>query len=176
MGFTPHQRLTVGKVDLDPVCGMPVGADALRLEYMGFVFRFCSRQCQERFEAHPQLYVGHPGEVAPRQRGERIPKRRRFMLATQATPEQAEAVCRAVRTLMGILECQVEGSTVWVSYDLMQTTARQIAKAIAQAGVPLDDSLPVRMSLAALRYLEESELVNREQGAAGEDQSIMEDR
>ncbi len=165
MTFHPHQRLTRSKHDLDPVCGMPVGADAPGTRFMGFEFRFCSEQCRERFEAHPHLYVGHPGVPAPKQRGEQIPKRRGFVLAVAPDPEQAAAVRRAVEALMGIQECQVEGSTVWVSYDLLQATARQIEEAIARSGVSLDDTLPRRLSRAVLHYLEETELANREHDA-----------
>ena len=167
MTFHPHRRLTRSKHDLDPVCGMPVGADAPGTRFMGFEFRFCSEQCRERFEAHPHLYVGRPGIPAPRQRGEEVHKRRAFKLAAVPDPEQARAIRHAVSQLMGIHECQVEGSTVWVSYDLLQSTARQIEAAIAGAGAPLSDSLSARLGRALLHYLEETELANREHDLDG---------
>ncbi len=155
------------KYDFDPVCGMPVGPDAPSSRFMGFTFRFCSGQCRQRFEEHPHLYVGRPGVPAPRQRGETLPKRRCFNLAAIPSPEQAAAVREAVGALMGIYECQVEGRSVWVSYDLLQSTARQIEDAIAGTGAALDDALPARLSRAVLHYLEETELANREHDLDG---------
>ena len=44
---------------MDPVCGKTVRTDkAKSLVYDGSVFYFCSRECRERFEAAPHLYVG----------------------------------------------------------------------------------------------------------------------
>ena len=59
--WTPPDR------DTDPVCGKTVRtADAKPSVYGGLVYYFCSRECRERFEAAPQLYVG-PGAAGPSQ-------------------------------------------------------------------------------------------------------------
>ncbi len=45
----------------DPVCGMPVRADAAeRLEYRGVTYAFCPAGCREAFERDPDRYA-HPG-------------------------------------------------------------------------------------------------------------------
>jgi uncharacterized membrane protein YraQ (UPF0718 family)/YHS domain-containing protein len=44
----------------DPVCGMPVCADATeRFEYQGVAYAFCSAGCREAFERDPERYA-HP--------------------------------------------------------------------------------------------------------------------
>lgn len=47
------------ETDVDPVCGKTVHTDkAKSAVHDGMVYYFCSRECRERFEAAPQLYVG----------------------------------------------------------------------------------------------------------------------
>lgn len=47
--------------DTDPVCGKMVRPDQAKPSvHDGTVYYFCSRECRERFEAAPDLYVG-PG-------------------------------------------------------------------------------------------------------------------
>jgi YHS domain-containing protein len=47
--------------DVDPVCGKTVRPDQAKPSvYDGMVYYFCSRECRERFEAAPELYIG-PG-------------------------------------------------------------------------------------------------------------------
>ena len=47
------------ETDVDPVCGKTVHTDKARSSvHDGSVFYFCSRECRERFEAAPALYVG----------------------------------------------------------------------------------------------------------------------
>jgi signal transduction histidine kinase/YHS domain-containing protein len=41
----------------DPVCGMPVGPDALGAEYAGQLYRFCSPACHDLFLAQPTHYT-----------------------------------------------------------------------------------------------------------------------
>ena len=42
----------------DPVCGMPVGSGQGYTEtYAGQDYRFCSRQCLDKFDADRQRYV-----------------------------------------------------------------------------------------------------------------------
>lgn len=43
----------------DPVCGMPVPADSGYTKvHQGKSYRFCSRNCLDKFEANPQQYSG----------------------------------------------------------------------------------------------------------------------
>jgi YHS domain-containing protein len=45
--------------DVDPVCGKTVRpVQAKPSVYDGMVYYFCSRECRERFEAAPELYIG----------------------------------------------------------------------------------------------------------------------
>ncbi len=45
--------------DTDPVCGMQVSADSGYTKvYQGKPYRFCSRNCLDKFDANPQQYSG----------------------------------------------------------------------------------------------------------------------
>lgn len=56
------------ETDVDPVCGKTVHTDKAKPSvHDGTVYYFCSRECRERFEAAPQLYVGQDTSQQPRQ-------------------------------------------------------------------------------------------------------------
>ena len=56
------------ETDIDPVCGKTVNTDEAKPSvHNGMVHYFCSRECRERFEAAPQLYVGPKAEAQPKQ-------------------------------------------------------------------------------------------------------------
>jgi uncharacterized protein len=58
-------RLTQRRGVTDPVCEMRVDrVKALRSDYMGGAYFFCSSGCREAFEDEPERYVG-PASVAP---------------------------------------------------------------------------------------------------------------
>ena len=45
----------------DPVCGMKVGQiDGYGMMHNGRLYRFCSRNCLDTFEANPEQYIGQP--------------------------------------------------------------------------------------------------------------------
>ena len=45
----------------DPVCGRVVEDEsALKTEWAGQVYYFCSNECQERFEQDPAQFLGAP--------------------------------------------------------------------------------------------------------------------
>lgn len=45
--------------DHDPVCGMPVAADrGYSKMHAGHEYRFCARDCLDKFEADPARYTG----------------------------------------------------------------------------------------------------------------------
>ena len=57
---------TVPKISVDPVCGKTVQTSAAKSSVDdGAVYYFCSRECRERFEVAPSLYLGQPPEVLP---------------------------------------------------------------------------------------------------------------
>jgi len=46
---------------VDPVCGMPVAPDkGYTKVYRDQSYRFCSRDCLDKFEASPDKYLSHP--------------------------------------------------------------------------------------------------------------------
>jgi YHS domain-containing protein len=48
-----------GTQSIDPVCGMEVAPDQGYGKMVeGQLYRFCSRQCLDRFEAEPNKYIG----------------------------------------------------------------------------------------------------------------------
>ena len=54
-----QQSLTAG---IDPVCGMKVDAEVGYLKmFRGKSYRFCSRDCLDKFEAEPDRYAAQPG-------------------------------------------------------------------------------------------------------------------
>jgi YHS domain-containing protein len=58
-------RWTAPETDVDPVCGTTVHTDSAKSAvYDGTVYYFCSRECRERFEAAPALYLA-PGADQP---------------------------------------------------------------------------------------------------------------
>lgn len=56
------------ETDVDPVCGKTIRPkDAKPSVYEGLVYYFCSRECRERFEAAPHLYVESQADAQPKQ-------------------------------------------------------------------------------------------------------------
>ncbi len=52
-----HQDNEINK-HTDPVCGMEVDTDkGYRKMYAGNLYRFCSRNCLDKFEAQPERYI-----------------------------------------------------------------------------------------------------------------------
>ena len=48
----------------DPVCGMQVDEKSApaKATYDGKTYYFCSKDCEEKFTAHPMKYVGAPAK------------------------------------------------------------------------------------------------------------------
>lgn len=54
------------KTAVDPLCGKSVQTGGAKSSVNdGAVYYFCSRECRERFEAAPSLYLGQPPEALP---------------------------------------------------------------------------------------------------------------
>ena len=49
-----------GEDGRDPVCGMPIGPEALGAEHAGILYRFCSPACRDLFLAQPAQYLAPP--------------------------------------------------------------------------------------------------------------------
>jgi len=58
-GHSGHGNHTAtGGDNTDPVCGMKVSADSGYTEvHQGKPYRFCSRNCLDKFDANPQQYL-----------------------------------------------------------------------------------------------------------------------
>lgn len=146
----------------DYVCGMQVSYGDNQLMYRGMAFSFCSKQCRERFEANPRLYIGLPGQKAPKQEGLSVIKQRRLHLAQPLSSDQAKTLSDALQSMMGIQSISAEGDKVVIAYDLLEVTEEQIEKKLAEIGVQLGEGLAERLRRAFVHYEEECELGNLE--------------
>ena len=64
----PHLRWVPPETDVDPVCGKTVRTNQAKSSiYDGMVYYFCSRECRDRFEAAPHVYVGPKLDEQPKQ-------------------------------------------------------------------------------------------------------------
>jgi len=140
----------------DPVCGMDIVlAESQRsTTYRGLVLHFCSDQCQERFVANPDLYVGVPlrTNVPP------LPKRRRLRIV-RGDATAIAAACEAVRGMMGVTALACSDGRVEVEYDLRQATLAQIEAVATAAGVSFAAGLH-GLRRALWRLMEYNELDN----------------
>lgn len=60
-------RWVAPETDVDPVCGKRVHTRSAKPSvHDGWVYYFCSRECRERFEAAPHLYVGPTSSRQPK--------------------------------------------------------------------------------------------------------------
>ncbi len=146
----------------DYVCGMQVNSGDNQLIYRGGSYSFCSKQCQERFLANPHLYVGIPGQKAPKQEGLSVIKQRRLRLAQPLSSSQAKTLIESLQAMMGIQSVSVEGDSVAITYDLLQVTAEQIEEKLDEIGIQLGEGLAERLRRAFVHYEEECEIGNME--------------
>jgi len=142
----------------DPVCGMQIESEHYSIDYLQVHYAFCSKQCQERFLANPHLYVGMPGQKAPKQEGLTVIKQRRLRLAQPLSPSQARVLSDALQAMMGIQTVSADGDSVVIAYDLLQATTEQIEEKLAEIGIKLGEGLAERLLRAFVNYEEECEL------------------
>ncbi len=146
----------------DPVCKMLVAPDQHAINYQGMDFVFCSLQCKERFLANPHLYIGVPGEQAPKQAGEDIIKRRRLRLDQPLSASAVQQVTEQLRAMMGVYTVDIDANELTITNDLLQATAEQVESTLQHAGARLGDGWGERLRRAFVHYLEESEVASRE--------------
>lgn len=146
----------------DYVCGMQVNEGENQIMYRGGSYSFCSRQCRERFQTNPHLYVGIAGQKAPKQEGVSVIKQRRLRLAYPLLSGQEKMLVDALQTMMGIQAASVEGERVTITYDLLQATEEQIENKLAEIGIQLGDGFADRLRRAFVHYEEECEAGNLE--------------
>ena len=141
--------------DICHVCGMETDPAVASVEYHRIFFYFCSDQCRETFLENPDLYASKP--AAERKE---ILKKRTLHLAELPGKEVTELLTSYLMDLMGVKGVAVEGERLHISYNLLQVTEAQIEKALAEAGLQLDDSWRERLRRAWVHDTEEIELKN----------------
>ena len=146
----------------DLVCGMDVNSDDISMHYQGTQYAFCSEQCLQRFQSNPHLYIGFPGNEAPREVGSEVIKTRVLKLAEPLPRELGDKVVDFIEAMMGIQYVEVHDDCVEITYDLLQVTESQIEDAIAEAGAVLGDDWTERIKRAFVHYIEETEAVTLE--------------
>lgn len=146
----------------DPVCLMWVAPDQYAITYMGMDFAFCSEQCKARFLANPHLYIGVPGEKAPKQEGQEVLKRRGLRLEQSLTKADAQQVTEQLHAMMGVYAVDIDADELTITYDLLQATAEQIEATLEQAGARLGGGWGEKLRRAFVHYLEENEVASRE--------------
>ena len=142
----------------DPVCGMQVISGQFVTEYLDSRYAFCSIQCRDRFLANPHVYIGLPGQKAPKQDGLEVLKKRRLRLIQILSPSQAENLNEALRAMMGIKSVQVNGDEIEIIYDLLQATTEQIEMKLEEIGLQLGEGWSQKLRLAFVHYSEELEV------------------
>lgn len=141
----------------DPVCGMTVSGGTYEAVHEDVRYAFCSRQCLERFTERPGLYVGVNGRPAPGRNGGQ-PRRRRMTLSASLTREQTRKMAAALRSMMGVEKVTCSGNAVEITYDLLQATAGQLERKIAELGARLEEGAAEKLKRDFVRYVEDCEL------------------
>lgn len=146
----------------DPVCGMQVEPHMYATEYLQSNYAFCSSQCRDRFLAHPHLYIGYPGQKAPKQEGLEVLKQRRLRIAQPLSPDQAKKLIETLQEVMGIKSVEVDGDMIDIIYDLLQITAEAIETRIDEIGVQLGEGWTEKLHRVFVHNVEELEVDNLE--------------
>ena len=147
----------------DPVCGMEIPAAQFETVFEGLRYAFCSEQCRQRFAAHPHLYIGVPGEKAPKQKGEELLKRRRFQLDAPLDAHDAAILAEALGAMMGVKAIEIQDDNmVTLTYDLLQATAEQLEAKMGEVGAKLGAGWAERLRRGFVHYMEECETGNLE--------------
>ncbi|TDY02878.1 YHS domain-containing protein [Thiohalophilus thiocyanatoxydans] len=139
----------------DPVCGMLVPRDKYAVDYLDMHFAFCSQQCQSRFLANPNLYIGKPGHPSHK---DEVIKRRRLKLSEALSSQQSEELVKELGSMMGIKQVTVMQEEVEITYDLLQATAEQVEHRIVQLGGRPGNGMAEKLRRAFVHYLEETEV------------------
>lgn len=146
-----------------PVCGMEVRHHDHEAIFQQLLFTFCSAQCKARFLAHPHLYIGYPGQPAPKQEGQVVLKHRRIPLVQPLSVEGAELVQELVGGLMGVSAVIVSGNTtIEVTYDLLQVSLEEMEAVLINAGARLGGNWAELLRRALIHESEELEINGRE--------------
>lgn len=146
----------------DVVCGMQVEEGTRQIEYRGEKYSFCSQQCHDRFQSNPRLYIGVPGQQAPRHAGLEVMKRRRMRLSQPLSSSQAEMLAESLQAMRGVLSVSIEDDRVSIEYDLLLVTAEQLEQKLAEIGIQLGTGWSDRLLRTVTHYEEGCEIGNLE--------------
>jgi YHS domain-containing protein/copper chaperone CopZ len=146
----------------DPVCGDLVKDATHTLGHLGVQFVFCSAQCKERFQLHPGLFVGCPGEKAPKQAGEEVIKQRCMRLAFPLMARRAAEVENCLQNLLGVKMVCISEDHVDIAYDLLLISAEEIEEKIIECGEYLGHSIRDRLERVFVHVGEQSEISSLE--------------
>lgn len=145
-----------------PVCGMVSTDSNITGIYNGVSYHLCSHQCRQNFDKQPKLYLGSHAEKHKRKS---IVKKRTFTLDSPLLDSEVETLETLISAMMGVRKVQISGSSISVSYDLLEAKAEQIEKTIEHTGNKLASGWSARLKRSWVHYTEETELDNL---AAGE--------
>ncbi|EAU55192.1 YHS domain-containing protein [Mariprofundus ferrooxydans] len=146
-----------------PVCGMDAKDSTVHAEHTGIEYYFCTPQCRENFIARPQLYLGRQSAKSA---GREIIKRRSFSLDQVIEGEMQAQLIQTMKQMMGVRDVEVNGRDVAITYDLLEATAEQMERALADAGAALGSGWAARLKRGWVQYTEENELDNLATGDA----------
>jgi hypothetical protein len=128
----------------------------------GHGLRFLLAAMQGPLRANPHLYIGVPGERAPKQTGQEVIRRRRLKLEMPLADADMQRAREHLLAMMGVYSVDIDADKLVIAYDLLQATAAQIEATLQQAGVHLSEGWPNRLRRAFVHYLEETEVASRE--------------
>jgi len=140
-----------------PVCGMNAKDSKAHVEHLGIEYYFCTAQCRENFIARPRLYLG---KQSAKYTARKIIKRRSFSLDQGVEAEMQMQLIQTMQQVMGVRDANVQGCEIIITYDLLETTAEQIARALADAGFALGSGWAARLKRGWMNYTEKNELDN----------------
>jgi YHS domain-containing protein/copper chaperone CopZ len=146
----------------DPVCGDPVKGGDHVIDHLGVHFFFCSEQCKSRFELHPGLFVGCPGEKAPKQSGQEVIKQRCLRLAFPLMERKALEVEGCLQKLLGVKSVKASDDHIDISYDLLLICAEEIENKIVECGEYLGHRVRDRLERVFVHVEEQSEISSLE--------------
>lgn len=144
-----------------PVCEMEVRDSEFTLDFLGIDYQFCTAQCLRKFEQRPHLYVGSPTYgKSEKQLGQESNKARKIKLVKPLTKGGVTQLVNELRALMGVKKVEVTNDEVFVVYDLLQVSLKDIEDVIIRFHGCLQETFTERVRKSFIHYSEECELDN----------------
>lgn len=142
-------------MDIDPVCRMQIeSVSPFHSVHRGISYTFCSEQCLDAFQENAELYVGlHHSEGASA-----IIKERHIRLRSLSETEKSTFI-ESLRSLMGLLVCEIDVNGLHLVYDLKQLNWVQIERLAISSGIWFGGAFGA-FRRAVWRFTERNELKN----------------